>query len=209
MQQKKVPLASLPLVEASRRLTRCLTPDPIATSPTNFLKILQESPSLQRRARLLDSSSHFSYVSPLPLPFPFRIDFPEEITDKREFIETWLGHREATEPSEHVAPLENPSLTKFTSEERVQERTLLGVAPKCVEDCFPQLDIGDAIEYIGKPSLTGKQENATTSSKEDNQLKARQELLDVLSGHTVLASFPPTPEEGYAPWSLRYSGMIF
>ena len=215
MQSKKVPLASLSPVEPSRRLTRCLTPDPVATNPANFLKLLQETPSLQRRARLLDSSSHFSYVSPYPCPFPFRIEYPEDVTDKKEFIEAWLSHREATEPLEHAMPLEGnsssgePALTKYTSDERIQERVLLGVVPQCVEDCFPQLDIGDAIEYIGNPSLTGKQGDADAPTKDDIQVKARQELLDVLSGHTVLASFPSESEDGYAPWALRYSGHQF
>jgi hypothetical protein len=219
MQPKKVSLASLPVVDASRRLTRCLTPDPVAKDPAAFFKLLQETPSLQRRARLLDSAAHFSYVSPQPLPFPFRIEFTEDVEDKKGFIEAWLSHREATEPTERVMPLEADGgsgelvLTKLTADKRIQERELLGVAPQCVKDCLPQLDIGDSLEYIGRPSLTaGTDKNVqnTNISKGDGQAKARQELLDVLSGHTVLASFPTnSPTEGYAPWSLRYSGHQF
>lgn len=218
MQSKKVPFASLPVVEASRRLTRCLTPDPVAKNPASFLKLLQESPSLQRRARLMDPAAHFSYVTPQPLPFPFRIEFPEEVEDKKEFIEAWLSHREATEPTTRAMPLDSESeeliLTKFTAEERIQERELLGVASQCVKDCLPQLDIGDTLEYIGRPSLTagtnGSVQSTTNGSKDDSQVKARQELLDILSAHTVLASFPTkSSDEGYAPWSLRYSGHQF
>jgi serine/tyrosine/threonine adenylyltransferase len=220
MQPNKVPLASLPVVEASRRLTRCLTPDPVAKNPASFFKLLRETPSLQRRARLLDSAAHFSYVSPQPLPFPFRIEYPEEVEDKKEFIEAWLSHREATEPTDRAMPLEADNrseeliLDKFTAEERIQERELLGVASQCVKDCLPQLDIGDALEYIGRPSLTAGTNSSVHStandSKDDSQVKARQELLDVLSGHTVLASFPTeSSAEGYAPWSLRYSGHQF
>jgi len=225
MQPRKVPLASMPVVEASRRLTRCLTPDPVVKDPSNFLKLLQGAPSLQRRARLLAPRAHFSYVSPLPLPFPFRVEFPEEVEDKKQFIESWLIHREATEPAERAMPLEaeSPSeglvLTKYTAKDRIQERELLGVVPQCVTDCFPRLDIGDAVEYIGRPSLTADRcddaSNAAVSSSGEGgvQVKARQELLDILSGHTMLASFPsaspPSDDEAYAPWSLRYSGHQF
>jgi hypothetical protein len=77
-----------PLAPVSRLLTHNLTPDPITgKDPSSFLKVVQETPSIQRRARLLDPASHFSYVTPLPLAFPFQIEFPEEIEDKKEFIE--------------------------------------------------------------------------------------------------------------------------
>lgn len=223
MQLQKLPLSSLPLVAAGRRLTNNLTADPIARTPTEFLKVLRNTPSLQRRARLLDPSAHFSYVSPLPLPFPFRIEFPEGIEDKKEFIEAWLSHREATEVVDHERPTTKdvaPELRQYSSQERIQERELLAISQSCVDDCLPQLDIGDSLDLIGDPSLLAKPDEAPNNSSEtiSNDSKssnalARQELVDILSGHTVLASFPPnaTDEDrnGYAPWSLRYSGHQF
>lgn len=230
MQPKKVSLASLPLAPVSRLLTHNLTPDrETGERPSSFLKVIQETPSLQRRARLLNQASHFSYVTPLPLPFPFQIEFPEEIEDKKEFIEAWLSHREATEPvqdplspndiiSNDKAPI---VLTKYTSDARIQERELLGVSPLCIQDCFPQLDIGDSMKVIGQPSLTAQStsqanriiddtDSSETEMEKSHDTKARQELVDVLSGHTVLASFPETPDSpGYAPWALRYSGHQF
>jgi serine/tyrosine/threonine adenylyltransferase len=213
----KVTLSQLPLAPSSRLVTYNLTPDPLTHSPSAFLELQRTRPSLQRRARLLDSSAHFSHVAPLPLPFPFRIDFPEDVDDKSEFIEGWLSHREATESVGTPATAERGDdikLSKFTSETRVQERELLGVARTCLEDCFPNLDVGDAFEVIGTPALLPGAEGTDHSNTENNA--ARQEILDILSGHTVLASFPgekASNEEpgkrGYAPWSLRYSGHQF
>ncbi|CAG7849370.1 SubName: Full=Related to FMP40-Found in Mitochondrial Proteome {ECO:0000313/EMBL:CCA78086.1} [Serendipita indica DSM 11827] len=184
---------------------------PLAKSPAGFLKLIQESPSLIRRARLLDSSAHFSYVTPLPVPFPFRIEFPDEIEDKRGFIEAWLSHREATEPIEQQdADKPSNGLTKYTSADRLQERELIGVSEACVQDCFPQLDIGDALDLIGKPSLMAQSLSEPSNHAGDSQSTARQELVDILSGHTVLASYPANEaDSGYAPWSLRYSGHQF
>jgi hypothetical protein len=211
----KVTLSQLPLAASSRLITHNLTPDPLTPSPSAFLELQRKSPSLQRRARLLDSSAHFSHVAPLPLPFPFHIDFPEDVDDKSEFIEGWLSHREATEKvNTHAAERgDDIKLSKYTSEARIQERELIGVAKTCLEDCFPNLDVGDAFEVIGMPTLLPTPEEIDIGKTKDNT--ARQEMLDILSGHTVLASFPEEKrsneavDRGYAPWSLRYSGHQF
>lgn len=214
MPGSKVTLSQLPLAPSNRLVTHNLTPDPLTPTPFAFLDLQRKNPSLQRRARLLDSSSHFSHVAPLPLPFPFRIDFPEEVDDKSEFIEGWLSHHEATEKVDIPAAVErgdDTKLSKYTSEARIQERELLGVAKTCLEDCFPSLDVGDVFEVIGTPALLPSPEE---TEHKDNT--ARQEVLDILSGHTVLASFPEengsnkeSGKRGYAPWSLRYSGHQF
>jgi len=211
----KVTLSQLPLAPSSRLVTHNLTPDPLTPSPSAFLELQRKTPSLQRRARLLDSASHFSHVAPLPLPFPFCIDFPEDVDDKSEFIEGWLSHREATEKVDTPAAAkrgDDIKLNKYTSEARIQERELLGIARTCLEDCFPNLDVGDAFEVIGTPALLQTSEDVDHSKAKDNT--ARQELLDILSGHTVLASFSEKGSNedgnrGYAPWSLRYSGHQF
>jgi serine/tyrosine/threonine adenylyltransferase len=99
-------------------------------------------------------------------------------------------------------------LNKYTSDVRVQERELLGVSTLCVQDYFPQLDIGDSLEVIGHLSLTAEAavngdtngiEKQTEETK-TSAAEARQELLDALSGHTILASFLDSPDQpGYAP----------
>jgi len=216
MPELKVTLSQLPLAPSSRLVTHNLTPDPLTPSPSVFLELQRKTPSLQRRARLLDSSAHFSHVAPLPLPFPFRIEIPEDVDDKSEYIEGWLSHREATEKVDTPVTTkcgDDIKLSKYTSEARIQERELLGVSKTCLEDCFPNLDVGDAFEVIGTPDLLPTPEVTDHSKTKENA--ARQEMLDILSGHTILASFPEEKgsnearNKGYAPWSLRYSGHQF
>jgi hypothetical protein len=99
---KHVPISSLLLPPPSHLLPNNLTPDPNTPTPSTFLhEVLAKKPTIQRRARLLSPSSHFSYVSPLPLPFPYQISPQDgEVGDKPEdraaYVEKWLSMREAT-----------------------------------------------------------------------------------------------------------------
>ncbi|PWZ02670.1 UPF0061-domain-containing protein [Testicularia cyperi] len=72
----KVDILNLPLVPPSERLTLNLLPDPITPEAQSILSTAKSSPSLVRRARPVLQGSHFSYLSPLPLSFPY--DFPPE-----------------------------------------------------------------------------------------------------------------------------------
>ena len=205
----KYSIASLPLPSSSHILTHNLTPDPVQPSVYAFYQNLTTKPSAQRRSRMLHPSSHFSYVAPLPLPFPYRIVAPdgEEEVDQTEVVENWLSKRE---PLEEI-PLASPSeskLRKYTAPDgaRDQKRILLAVSSTGLKDCLPHLDVGDAFEHVGQGSLSG------SSKTDDKPNEARQELIDVLSGHSVLMHIPPSAEseeKGYAPWSLRYSGHQF
>ncbi|QRV75193.1 hypothetical protein RhiJN_03208 [Ceratobasidium sp. AG-Ba] len=206
---QKFSISSLPLPPSSHILTQNLTPDPIQPSVQAFYENLKTKPSLQRRSRQLHPSSHFSYVAPLPLPFPYRVDPPEgneDELDKAEYIENWLSKRE---PLVEV-PLANQTeskLRKYTAQDglRDQPRHLLALSAAGIRDCLPHLDVGDAFDYTGPGSLTRP---AATPKSEENA--ARQELVDVLSGHSVLMHIPDSAhEKGYAPWSLRYSGHQF
>lgn len=198
----QVPISSLPLPPVSHLITHNLTPDPLSPSPSTFrAKVQNEKPSIQRRARLLASESHFSYVSPLPLPFPYEITAPEPpevVVDKAAYVEKWLIAREATHPSG-----EGSVLRKYYSKNRDQARELIGLAGTGLKDCLPHLDVGDAFERLGKPALLPSEKDATSASN-----LAREELVDVLSGHAVLMS-PDDAQVGFAPWSLRYSGHQF
>jgi len=168
---------------------------------------------MQRRARLMPASTHFSYTSPLPIPFPYRLvapDPPQQGDAQGAYVERWLT---AQEPLEPVGELNVPgsalSLDKWSSDKRSGRRQLLGVAPAGVRDCLPNLDIGDAFEVIGKLALS----DCRGSGAVEGENAARQELVDVLGGKTVLFAVPPngpdTNQSGYAPWSLRYSGHQF
>jgi hypothetical protein len=207
---QKFPISSLPLPPSSHILTHNLTPDPIQPSVKAFYENLKTKPSVQRRSRQLHPSSHFSYVAPLPLPFPYHVTPPEgnEEIDQAEVIENWLsGYEPLIEVPRVNENLTKSKLRKYTAKDglRDQPRVLLAISPAGLRDCLPHLDVGDALELIGPGSLT--QPKTATKSEEN---VARQELVDVLSGHSVLMHIPENEEEkGYAPWSLRYSGHQF
>ncbi|KAM6504229.1 Uncharacterized ACR, YdiU/UPF0061 family domain containing protein [Amanita muscaria] len=204
------PISALPLPPSSHLLIHQLIPDALTSSPAQFLSlVLKETPSIQRRARLLSSQSHYSYVTPFPLPFPYNIDLPTEPPhDKASYIENWLTNREATHK------YDSPSLlTKYYSRNRDQPRILIGISEYALKDYLPHLDVGDAFSTLGVPTLSdsfGDQGDGVPSDAKD-AVDARQELIDVLSGHAVLMSDETAsdPKTGFAPWSLRYSGHQF
>jgi hypothetical protein len=212
----KSSISSLPLPPHTHILTQNLIPDERTPSILAFRELLTVKPSHMRRARLISPQSHFSYVSPLPLPFPYRITAPDpSITqyDKTEWVEKWLSDREPVHPLEGRpdSPLSYPH-------NRDHPRELIGLAETAWKDCLPDLDIGDALATLGTPSLThfldDDPKNPHSASEED--VRARQELVDVLSGHCLLVrsgsksiSTEAKDQPCLAPWSLRYSGHQF
>lgn len=76
MSVKKFDILNLPLVPASERLTVNLLPDPVTPAPRSIVSVPDSQPSLVRRSRPVGQGSHFSYLSTLPLSFPY--DFPPE-----------------------------------------------------------------------------------------------------------------------------------
>lgn len=219
MSTGRFPIASLPLPTLADRLSQNLKPDPETPSISSFQKdILRERPSIQRRSRIVPPSAHFSYTTPLPLPFPYRIPQPENPDDRdatMRNVESWLGQREALVPVPQAgfcADSANDSLkpplelsSSSGQNEPLQQRHLLALSESCVRDCLPNLDIGDAVEFLsGAPEV---QYQGIESS--DQKKAARQELVDVLSGHSILMKPESEDEPGYAPWSLRYCGHQF
>ncbi|KAJ1308034.1 hypothetical protein OPQ81_002103 [Rhizoctonia solani] len=194
----KYSIGSLPLPPSSHILTHNLTPDPVQPSVHAFYQNLTSNPSAQRRSRILHPSSHFSYVAPLPLPFPYRITPPEGLkdVDQAEIVEEWLSKHE---PLEQVPLASEPGpLKKYTAREgaRDQKRILLAVSAAGVNDCLPHLDIGDAFDVIGSGSLSQPSES---SPQEEKANAARQELIDVLSGHSVLMNIPSSTGSVHGP----------
>lgn len=203
----KVPIYSLPLPPSTHLLTHCLTPDPLVKSPFDFLQVLKTNPSIQRRSRALAAPSHFSFVSPLPIQFPYRIEPPNPPPPEEEkgaYIEKWLGELEAQE--EEIPP--SSTFRKYHSKNRDQDRVLLGLSETGLRDCLPHLDVGDAFLIIGTPSLSSLSD-AEQIKATDAEIDARKSLVDVLSGHSLLVAFDDQPEAKFAPWSLRYSGHQF
>ncbi len=231
---KRVPISALPLTLPTHSLIHALTPDPHTPTPAAWRTIRMERPSLQRRARLLAPSAHFSYVAPCPVPFPYRVEYPEDADGEAQVkaIEGWMVEREALreEPTaaavsstsrdaktetEEAGEAERPSLLrKYVAEKRDGERVLIGLAETGLRDCVPHLDVGDAFGLLGTPSLSvpsGQDAGAPNGRAADDQaIAARRELIDVLSGHATLMNGEGEDAKAqWAPWSLRYSGHQF
>ncbi|KAH8831772.1 hypothetical protein DL96DRAFT_1524736 [Flagelloscypha sp. PMI_526] len=203
----KVPISSLPSPEAL--ITQHLTPDPHTPNLASFRQDVQvKRPSLQRRARLLSSEAHYSYVSPMPLPFPYAIPGPEdpdESSDGGEYIENWLGDREAVEER----PGNSSMRINYPKMDDNPDRRLIGLSETCLRDCLPQLDVGDAFTILGEPSLSKAGEDGPPSSS-SGAVNVRNELIDVLSGHGVLMPARDSSlEGGILPFAYRYSGHQF
>lgn len=209
LSQVKVPISSLSIVPKSKSLQHNLVPDPATPSHADFTQsVLHKNPSVQRRSRLVDSKAHFSFVTPLHLPFPYEIEPPETEEDKTAWVEKWLSLREPTE--KRSTSVDPNKLCKYASAERdkLPERHLLGLATSALHDCLPQLDVGDAFQEIGTPALAPRSSDENGSAGADEKAKqAREELVDVLCGHTVLMS--EDDRMPYLPWSLRYCGHQF
>ena len=214
----RYPISALPLPPPSKLLIHNLTPDPETPSVSAFKYALGNNPSIQRRGRITAPQSHFSHVSPFPLPFPYEIEPPEnpgEDFDKEEYVEQWLAAREALNPKEAAEQTEletGEPLQKLYSASRHNDMELLALSETGLRDCLPHLDVGDAFEILGKPSLlghTGSQEKQEQPQAEDGKAAAtRHELIDVLGGHAMLISGDDA-DVPFAPWSLRYSGHQF
>ncbi|KAF8340263.1 uncharacterized protein EI90DRAFT_3143793 [Cantharellus anzutake] len=227
----RYPVGSLPLALPKDRLTASLAPDPVAgLSVASFQKdTLREHPSVQRRSRVLDTAAHYSFTTPFPVPFPYSIPPPTNIEDRESIsrgIENWLQEKEplveqplaptADAKGKSFAP--DLSLRKYaaTKNDFVKTRHLLGLSQSCLKDLLPALDVGDAFTLLGDPSLEPLETTSTPDEHTPTQAtEASHELLDVLSGHSVLMTPLPdskgySPNEpAYAPWSLRYSGHQF
>ncbi|GJJ08203.1 hypothetical protein Clacol_002411 [Clathrus columnatus] len=201
-------LSDLPLPPSTHVLQRNLIADPNTPDPDVFFNdVMKTRPSIQRRARLLAPSAHFSFVSPYPTAFPYRIEVVDEEEDRTKAIEKWLSAKEALTEANKCA---ETGLGSYSADERVKDYHLIGLCRRGIEDCLPNLDVGDAFEYLGPPSLTpnGVKANGHASIRaQSEEESARQNLTDILSGHNVLLK--PSKSDGYAPWSLRYSGHQF
>ncbi|KAJ8076572.1 hypothetical protein PM082_000995 [Marasmius tenuissimus] len=217
----KARISALPLPPSSHLITHNLTPDPLTPSPKTFIsQVLPNNPSAQRRARLASPEAHFSYVTPFPIAFPYRVEPPENVSeeelDKGQVIEQWLSDRESKYPKDDEC--DEGRLKLHYPRTRDEKRILIGLSETGLRDCVPQLDVGDAFITLGTPSLTDFTSVKGSSPVSEDAVAARQELIDVLSGHAVLmsSSHPAGGSgenlehtQGFAPWSLRYSGHQF
>lgn len=208
----KKPISALPLPPDYLLLTKNLTPDAEIPSPPRFLEILKEKPSIQRKSRAVSAQSHFSFTSPLPVQFPYRLqppDPPPADEERLNFIERKLAELEPLEEQPLPPAARGSQYKKFASDNRDPERTLIGLSEAGVRDCVPGLDVGDALSVIGKPSLLPSEDESASTEATLEEIVAGQELVDILSGHSMLVPFDENGNPVSGPWSLRYSGHQF
>ena len=208
----KRPISALPLPPTHLFLTKNLTPDAEIPDPSRFLEILKEKPSIQRRSRAVSAQSHFSFTSPLPVQFPYRLQPPDSLATDEErlnYIERKLAELESLEEQPLPATSHGPRYKMFASSNRDPERALIGLSEAGLRDCVPWLDAGDAFSVIGKPSLLPSEEGDECMEATEAEIATRQELVDVLSGRSMIVPFDESGNPISGPWSLRYSGHQF
>jgi serine/tyrosine/threonine adenylyltransferase len=221
---RMLPISALPLPPASHILTRNLTPEHVVPTASSLPRLLRSTPSLLRRSRILPPSVHYAYITPLPISFPYDIPAPtgpveDGAYSKGEYVEKWLTSHE---PLDEVPPAVTGAseyqrhLSKYTSSSRDEKRELLALSSSCLKEWLPLLDVGDAFDQLGEARLSPVQNASSKSVRNGEDATAREsireELVDVLSGQSVLMHLPDETTEtesdqaGYAPWSLRYCG---
>ena len=171
---------------------------------------------MSRRSRQVREGGAFSYVSPLPIGFPYDINEIGAKVDKvvgkeseatASTIETTLA---SLEPSlQHPVVLAGSAQripTAFTSPARMSNilptPSLLSYSRRTAAQFLPQLDAGDAETLIQK------------GPGGETDVQKRNQLVDVLGGRTVLARAPvfdgdEAETKGFAPWALCYAGHQF
>ena len=208
----KKPISALPLPPEHLLLTKNLTPDAEIPNPRRFLEILKEKPSVQRRSRAVSAQSHFSFTSPLPVQFPYRLqppDPPPTDEERLNYIERKLAELEPLEEQPLPPAAHGSRYKKFASSNRNPECVLVGLSEAGLRDCVPNLDVGDAFSIIGKPSLLPSEEENKSTGAAEEEVTARQEFVDVLSGRSMIVPFDENGNPVLGPWSLRYSGHQF
>ncbi|CED82154.1 Uncharacterized conserved protein (YdiU family) [Phaffia rhodozyma] len=194
-------ISQLPLPPVSQRIQTRLTACP--SSQPSYHSILLNNPSTQRRTTTFQSG-HLSYVTPLPISFPYRLPRVEGAEDKAyttEDVEKWLTSREPLERSSEG----KDGLGLYSNENRKWPVVLLGFSQKCLDEVVPHLDAGDAAHIV----LADYNKQVETGVEEKRN-SAREELVGVLGGREVIMNLNETDtEESYHPWSLRYGGRQF
>lgn len=138
---------SLPHVPLAQQLTANLVADPVTPDPRALVATTSSVPSLLRRARIVRDGAHFSYVSPLPIAFPYEFLPMEDGEDAASSVERHLrlfDPKDATAhafaPGRQHAPYPSARMVAFS--------------PQAHAACVPHLDVGDTHEWVGSTSGT-------------------------------------------------------
>lgn len=182
-----------------------------------------------RRSRLVPNA-HFSFVTPLALPFPYDLGIGETTKqDRIELTERALCRYEPQVDGQPPGRIDS----SFPS------ARLLGISPLTHAQCLPHLDIGDSHSWVLRTSgvantyssgpKTDAQGPPSMSIDNGDSADARRAFSDWVSGRAVRIEFAGYPEgtgtafinsegsftatqatsPGYGPWALRYGGYQF
>ncbi|WFD21286.1 hypothetical protein MCAP1_003547 [Malassezia caprae] len=189
---------SLPRVPLAQQLTANLIPDPVTPTPAALLATPVSFPSLLRRARAVRDGAHFSYVSPLPLPFPYNIPVDDQ-GDPNEQIERVIRLYEAPVPpcgASHAAPIAPGRRSPPYPDAR-----LVAFSPETHASCVPHLDVGDTPAWIAStsgqaavssgPSLALDEAALYGEAVHGGDAQARQALSEWASGRAVSIALEP------------------
>ncbi|KAL9938726.1 hypothetical protein V8E36_002445 [Tilletia maclaganii] len=211
MSSKRFSILALPLLESTARLTTNLIPDPCTPAPRSLIAKADEPshPSFLRRARPVTQGAHFSFVTPLPIDFPYQIPVSDVTKDAdgklvsdeersrlrmvqmEEHIKRWDI---STEDLKAGDPSSSDTLRLFVPKARNETPPfapfrLLGLSPSAL----PQLNNGDAREFILAHSSTPSSSQSASSGPGvstppvDSDAYKRWALSEVLSGRGIAA----------------------
>ena len=126
-----------------------------------------------------------------------------------EYVERKLAELEPLEEQPLPSTAHGSRYKKFASKNRNPECVFIGLSEAGLRDCVPMLNVGDALSVIGKPSLLPSEEENESTEATEEEIAAREELVDVLSGRSMIIPFDENGNPVSGPWSLRYSGHQF
>lgn len=219
----------LPLVPESQQLTANLLADPVTPSAGALIGTPGSYPSLARRSRIVPNA-HFSFATPLTLPFPYDLGIGNvSAQDRAEMIEKELCKFE---------PQLN-GLGRGRTDASFPSARLVAFSPETHAQRIAHLDVGDSYEWIKHTSgsagvySSGPKVDAQGTAGLPNDCgdsaDARRAFSDWASGRSVRIETSGEPEgtgtqfvhadgqikaervtsPGYGPWALRYGGHQF
>ena len=181
---------SLPQVPLSQQLTSNLIPDPVTPDAKALISSPTSFPSLLRRSRIVRDGAHFSYVTPLPLPFPYEF-LPYEQGEESEGVERFLSSYEPPNCREFAPARQHPPYPSAR---------LVAFSPQAHAACVPHLNVGDTHEWIqqtsGKsvfssgPLISADTSHLYGSGEDASPATARQALSDWASGRAFHLHVP-------------------
>ncbi|PKI82731.1 hypothetical protein MVES_003493 [Malassezia vespertilionis] len=140
-------------------MTANLLADPVTPFASSLVACKEAYPTLLRRVRHIKNGAHFTYVTPLPLAFPY--DFPpDEAQGKNEGDETASTLRRVEEVENIIRSCEvalphngkMDPIPPWRHNALYPSARLLAISPHTHRDCLPELDLGDAAAFIAQSS---------------------------------------------------------